>query len=419
MSNCALSPQQYKDYIVTAMSLSDPCAPSDLNQTVALFWDLSKLQSMCDPELQYLLTTRETIKYLMGCKVWEVDYSQSRSQNDMGFRSTQRQDGWNQAQSTGQSTSFRDAIGQSRYNDFSDASMDAVSQRNAQAQSHDESEACMHDIGHGGSMSETQGERKSRNQSVSGSQNQAIRRTDGKGSRGSCNYRFSASKARGDSYGALLWMGGATGKRSSWTQYQRDYTENEEKVRNSAFRESQANSAGGSNSKTERQSSSYFNSHIDDGSSSQTTAHSEDHATGSRDSKSHAEGLGQSSNESKGQGQHSMQGTSQAHSDGEQHRERNSSGYSVMDSAKLHQRFQHLRNMYDQLTERIEHEKAHLRAGMKIYGGLFKHTSCLPGLPEPCFCSSCGSFGACGCGCGNDQLRHNNYMGGNRVSYSH
>lgn len=384
MNNCNLSPIEYKTYIVTSLSLADPCAPTDLNQSVDLFWELAKLQSMCDPELRYLFTTREAIKYLMGCKVWEVDYSKTVSRNDMGFTSEQRQDGWNQAQSTGQSTSFRDAIGQSRYNDFSDSSMDAISQRNAQANSHDESEACMHDIGHGGNLSETQGERKSRNERVAGSQTQAIRRTDGKGSRGSCNYQFSAAKARGSNYGGLLWTGGASGRRTGWTAYSRDYTKNEEKVRNSGFRESQANSAGGSNSKTERQSSSYFNNHVDDSSRSSTQAHSEDHAAGTRDSKSHAEGLGQSANETKSQSQNSMQGTAQAHSDGEQHRERNSSGFSVMDSAKLHQRFEHLKDMYDQLSERIEYRKWQLRSGVKIFNGLMVHSPCFPSLKEPC-----------------------------------
>lgn len=382
--NCTLTPIEYKTYIVTSLSLADPCAPNDLNQSVDLFWELAKLQSMCDPELRYLLATREAIKYLMGCKVWEVDYSKSTSRNDMGFTSEQRQDGWNQAQSTGQSTSFRDAIGQSRYNDFSDASMDAISQRNAQANSHDESSACMHDIGHGGNLSETQGERASRNERLTGSHSQTQNQTGGRGSRGSCNYQFSSGKTVGDNSTLGVIQSGSTGRRTAWTAFSSDHTKNVERVRNSAFRESKANSAGGSNSKTERQSSSYFNSHVDDSSRSSTQAHSEDHAAGTRDSKSHAEGLGQSANETKSQSQNSMQGTAQAHSDGEQHRERNSSGFSVMDSAKLHQRFEHLKDMYDQLSERIEYRKWQLRSGVKIFNGLMVHSPCFPSLKEPC-----------------------------------
>lgn len=375
---------QYKNYILTMMTAADPCAPSDLATRIGLFWKLANVQSMCDPHLQYLIATREVVKYLMGCKVWEVDTRQSRSQSDMTSTTERRQDGWSQAQSTGQSTSFRDAIGQSRYNDFSDAAMDAQSSRNAQAQSHDESSACMQDIGHGETLDESEGERLSNLERYTGSQSRTRNLDQGEGSRGNCNYQFNADGTKGQSYGTGLWQGGGTGNRNTWTAYSSDFTKNTEKIRNASFRETQSDSSQQTTSKMERQSSSYFNSHIDDGSSSSTAAHSEDHASGTRDSKSHAEGLGQAANETKAQGQNSAQGTSRSHSDGEEHRERDSSGFAVMDSQKLHQRFEHLKTLYDQYTEHIEHHKRVLMSGMSGKSGVIKYSGCLAGLPDPC-----------------------------------
>ena len=376
---------QYKTYIQTVMTAADQYCPSDIGPIIALYWNLSKLQSTCDQHLQYLLTCREMIKYLMGCKVWEVDQVTSRSGSDMGSTTERRQDGWSQAQSTGQSTSFRDAIGQSRYNDFNDAAMDAASSRNAQSQSHDESSACMQDIGHGESLEETKGERRSDTERFVGRQSQAQNKDDGEGFRSSCNYQYTGSKTKGASYGFSLWQGGSTGQKSTWTAYSSDSTHNLEKVRNASFRETQEDSSQQSTSKTERQSSSYFNSHIDDGSSSSTAAHSEDHASGHRDSSSHAEGLGQSASEAKAGSENSNQGTSQSHSDGEEHRERHSSSFGVMDGLKLHQRFEHLKMLYDQYNKHIEHHKEQARATMGARGGRFTYTGCLVGLPESCY----------------------------------
>lgn len=380
---------QYKAYIATVMAAADPCAPSDMAQIISLYWNLSKLQSACDAHLQYLLACREMIKYLMGCKVWEVNQRTARTGSDMGSTTERRQDGWSQAQNTGQATSFRDAVGQSRYNDFSDAAMDAASSRNAQSQSHDESGACMHDIGHGESLEETQGERLSDMERYTGSQSQAQNKNDGEGFRSSCNYQYSGSKTKGASYGFSLWQGGSTGTKSTWTAYSSDSTQNKEQVRNASFRESQSDSSQQSTSKTERQSSSYFNSHIDDGSSSSTAAHSEDHASGNRDSTSHAEGLGQGASETKAGSENSNQGTSQSHADGEEHRERNASSFGVMDDLKLHQRFEHLKDLYDQYTKHIEHHKEQNRATMGARGGKFIYRGCLVGLPEPCYVSAC------------------------------
>ena len=237
-------------------------------------------------------------------------------------------------------------------------------------------------------MDETKGERLSDSERLTGQQSQMRNHNKGNGNRGSCNYQYSGSKTKGDTYGVSLWQGGATGQKSAWTAFSSDHTKNHEEVRNQAFRETQGDSSTQTTSKTEKQSASYFNSHIDDGSSSSTGAHSEDHASGNRDSTSHAEGLGQSSNESKAQSENSMQGTSQSHADGEEHRERNTSGFSVMDGAKLHQRFEHLKMLYDQYSEHIEHHRRQLMAGMGPKFGQFVYKGCLPGLPEACYVGS-------------------------------
>ncbi len=386
-----LSDVELTDYIVGALSANVPC-PSDLPTYVGLFVKLAAGESQCDPELKYLMAMRSTVFHLMGCKVWEVDTRQSRSQADSHSHQTQRQDGWSQAQSTGQSTSFRDAVGQSRYNDFNDAAMDAASSRNAQSQSHDESGACMQDIGHGGAMSEGEANRQFVNESVRGNQERMNNSIRGTGDRSGCHYTFSGSKTEGQGGGANFLInaaGSSTGTRTAWTEYRSGHSKNHTGVRRQQFAEAQRNTLDYRNDANERQNSSYFNSHIDDGSNSSTAAHSEDHANGHRDSSSHAEGLGQSANETKAGSENSNQGTSQSHSDGEQHRERNGSGFSVMDSQKLHQRFEHLKRLYSQLTEQIEFRKMQLRRTVGANYGTFSPKSCVPPLPSPCRVGSC------------------------------
>lgn len=383
-----ITPTQYKTYITTLLTAADPCAPQDLFVRVGLWWDLMGMQSGCDSELRYLLTQREGLKYLMGCAAHQVDQSDSKAQSLMNSKATTRQDGWSQAQQTNQSTTFADAVGQDRYNDFSNASSDATSSQDSQSEAHDRSSACMHDVGHGESLVENNAKRDALTFANSNSFSDSENSTTGFGKRNGCNYSFSRSETLGRNFAIFSGQAGHTETNSAWQMYTNNETETFDRTAARAYNESHAHSEGGSNSTSQRTSNSYFNALVDDSSSSSTQAHSESHSQSAKDAKSHAEGLGQGANESKSRGEQSAQATNQAHADGEQHRLTTRTAFATMDSAKLHQRFEHLKAMYDQVTSQIEYKRMILKSGSKMaYSAMttFAMDCCAPiAIGRPC-----------------------------------
>lgn len=369
MTACAISPTQYQNYLLAYLTAADPCAPGDLGAKLGLWWSITKMQSGCDAELQFLMTKREAIKYLMGCAAYQVNQRDSRAETHSKTVGETRQDGWMQAQQTNQNSNFADSVGQQRYNDFSDASADSGSKRDAMAESHDKAAQCMHDIGHGESLTENEALRESASHRHSQNFKEGEGEIRGNGARSGCNYTFSQSKTQSETRHVVIAGAAHTGRGSTWDAFSRNVTESYQQNKSRSYGETLNRAATGSNSTSQRTSSSYFNAHVDDGSSSSTQAHSEEHSTSFRDTRSHAEGLGQGANESKSQGQQSAQATSQAHSDGEAHRQTNKNGFLIMDALSLHQRFEHLKYLYDQATEQIAFRRSILAAGVKVKAG--------------------------------------------------
>lgn len=398
---------EIRTYLLNYLSIADPCLGSSMNQEIDLFWELAGYTAPCnDLELIFYNVQRESIKYLMGCDVWNVDYRSRQSILTVRGKSEGRQDGWSQAQNTTQATDFSDHIGQSRYNDFSDASMDSGSTRDAWSESHDKSGACMHDVGYGESVSDSHAVRFSHatREAKSASRDRGQGRSSG--TRTGCNYQYSAGKGNGEVRGSsgigIGWGSNHTGRKTGWTMYTHSETETDDKHDSVGFRENRSQAHSDTQNTSQRQSGSYFNAHIDDSSWSTHSAHGEEHSQSFRDSRSHAEGLGQSANESKAQSENSNQATSQSHSDGEQHRLTERSSSLNMDSEALHQRFSNLKRIYDQLSDKIKRRTAVLLAQGKPAAGI--STICsdrisLAFLQEPCVgtsaCGGLGSQGAC------------------------
>lgn len=397
------SEQQIKQFAIDYLLAADPCiAEKLLGDRFEMFWEIAGYQSACDLELRLLLTQREGLKYLMNLDAALVDYTDTRSRSAIRGETSQRQDGWQQSQNTAQSTDFSDSIGKSRFEEFTNAAMDANSSRNAFSNSHDEASSCMSDTGHGEGVADAHAIRETTSYRIGiGSGLEHIEGANN-GKRRGCNYQWSGGRAEGSTKGSSIlgtgWSANHVGRKSGWTMYTKNITETNDKRDSAGVTERRSKETGNVVNRSERESGSYFNAHIDEGAHSEHLAHGEDHSSSLRNASTHAQSKGQGSTEAKSEAQSSNQATGQTHADGESHRlfERNSNR--VLDAEKRHQRFVALKNIYDQIVTRVLHRRGEIRGATAPAMGYMTTTqilACMPRgwstIPEPCYgATACG-----------------------------
>lgn len=383
MTTSCLSAQEYQDFLLASLIHVDPCAHQMIGDQIPFLWNLARLSSGCNKELQYLMTRKEILKLLMGCYSRQVDTTREYGEDrNRGF-ATSRLDGWSQSQQTSQNTSFAESIGKQKFDDLSNSKMRSVSTLLAESSSRDESHGFRDDIGKGysavSSWSDIEVDSTRSDQNYGSSYTRMSDSTQNSG----CDYQYSESETvagsgQADASGSFIFV--STGvkagasywqNRSIWSAKVQDQGRKDgrqtvdEKTYKVMTARKQSDETGG------RKSTSYFNALADDQTHARGADQFKSTGRGNRNAESHSTGAGSSISKAESEAQGSSQRTSQAHSDGESHRESNRNGFSTSDSIAYHQRFEHLRQMYDNTMALLENERQHARASIKpLFGKL-------------------------------------------------
>lgn len=371
-----LSEAQYQNYIITSLLVAETCPPADFTAHVGVLWDLMRPLSGCDLELQYLLTRQQALKLLMGCYTRQIDTRSGRSEQHQRSRSTSRADGWAQAANTMASIAFADAVGENRYRDIATGSADSASDRQAWSNSHDESHNRFSDTGSGASQADSTQTRTAHSRRVGAEENNSQGSSTSRGQRGGCNYSFSQSATDGTGLNLILVGAGRTGSKNTWDQYIADASSSTDWTQSASVGQRTNTAQSTANARSQRTSSSYYNALADGHDWSTSQSHAEDHATGSRDALAHSDGAGTGNHEGKDRAEMSSQASSLAHDDSEAHSQATRTGFSVLDDIKAHQRFEHLRQLYDNTTLLIalKRDRLRKRAGVVAFGELLTCT---------------------------------------------
>lgn len=375
ITNLAVTSQIFKNFLITLMSVNDPCVPDNFADMVDVMWNLVRGQSGCDLELQYLLTRLEMTKIIMGCRVYDIYRSDTTSESNSQSKLETKQDSESQSQQTGHASGYSDLIGEQRYNDFADSTLRAESQRSAYSESHDESHQRMDDVGHGEALSTTEGNRGSESGRLSQDFSESTSESVRDGARRGFNYNHSMSVTAGFGANIAAIGYGRTPTKNSWDQLMRSDTADsgfsERRGTSSRYLKARASSF----STTERKSSSFFNAIMDERIWGASIAKAENHQRAQSDSESHAEGLGQSATEQEAKSQGSTQGTSQSQSVSTTDRDGSRSSYTISDTVAGQQRFQALRDLFDLTLKLIEYRRTVLAARQGY--GIIPITLCL------------------------------------------
>lgn len=106
----------FQNLIISSLSQLDPSALPELQENVPLFWLLHARQGRL-PELRYYYTRRDAIRLLMGCTRKQIDYIRRNSDSTRTSQDTERQDSTMDASSQDDSSSLSDRTSQSESDD--------------------------------------------------------------------------------------------------------------------------------------------------------------------------------------------------------------------------------------------------------------------------------------------------------------
>lgn len=364
-----MTEQDYIAYIVTSLQLAETCANDDFPEQVELLWGIVGPLSACDVELRYLLTRLQAIKLLMGCYARQIDARTSRSEHHSRSSATSEADGWSRATSQMASVGFSDAIGENRFRDLSVGSSDSGSDSSDWSQSRSRGASRFDDTGSGAGQADSDATRTARSRRFSNETSRTDSSSSHSGRRGGCNYSFSQRATRGTGVNALVIAGSRSGTKSTSDTWIQDSSASQDIATSAtdALRTSQLRS--NSNARSQRTSSSYFNALADGHDWSTSQSHGESHSTSFRDAAAHADGLGTSNQQSKDRSEMTSRGDNAAHDESASRSDATRTGFSVMDDAKAHQRFEHLRMLYDNTQMLIDIKREHMRRSGRINFG--------------------------------------------------
>lgn len=365
----------YKQYIVTSLQLAEQCINDTFPAQVDLLWSLSGNLSGCDMELHYLLTRLQAIKLLMGCYTRQIDVRTGRGERHSRSTATSRANGWSQATSTMSSVGFSDALGENRFRDLATGSSDSGSDSANWLQSRSNGASRFDDVGSGAGESNSSASRTARGRRFSNETSRTDSDSLHTGKRGGCNYSFSQSGTRGLGLNVVVVGVSRTATKNTSDVWIQDSSMSNDIAKSStdALRTSQARST--SNVRSRRTSSSYFNALADGYDWSTAQSHGEAHSTSYRDAAAHAHGLGTGNQNAKDRAEMTSRGDNLSHDESASRSDATRTGFSVMDDAKAHQRFEHLRQLYDNTQALIEIKRHHMRrSGRIIFGAILTCT---------------------------------------------
>lgn len=378
----------YIGYIVSSLQLAETCMDEEFPARVALLWGMMGPLSACDPELRYLLTRLQAIKLLMGCYARQIDRRDSYAERHSRSDDTSRSDGYSQATSTMSSVGFSDAVGANRYRDIANGySYNAVDSHDW-AQARNRGGSSFDDIGSGRSRTDAAGIGRSRDHRAGYDHTRSDAANLHDGARHGCNYSFTQNRTMGTGLTIVVASGSYTGTKHTSDTWVEDTTRSADNAesRTDGYRVSKAR--GSNYSRSQRTSSSYFNALADGHDWSSSQSHGESHSTTIRDAAAHADGLGTSNQQAKDKSEMASRGDNIAHDESHAKSYAVRTSYAIMDDAKAHQRFEHLRMLYDNTQALIDIKRlAMRRAGRIVFGEIL--TCSMDGLCRMPLSASC------------------------------
>jgi len=373
-----LTPAQIQAYIISSLTVADPCGQATLTPArLSMLWGLMRFQAACSLDLHYWLVRREAIKLVMACYSRQIDLADGHSESHSVATADSRQDGYSQAQSTGQGMRLQDAIGTARYNDAFNAQGTTGSQTDGSSSSFADSFSSSLAVADGTSRADSQSHREG--QASRTQINSFSRLATGTGESSSFSRQagytedvFAGLALPGFGFTLHIIIHNNQGINSSTSRNERIEQQ---------FGQGQMNGFSTATGNSSSESSDLFNSQGQSAASGQSGARSDQAGSSFADQTGAGSGLGANQDEMRSRGTSSSQGSNLAHSDGEAHRRMNASGFSQDDEFSYHQRFLHLQTLFDNATQMIAHLRMRRAASTKFNFGQMEAT-CQPLLPQ-------------------------------------
>lgn len=352
---------------INRLSIGGVACSDKLPESVDFWWDLNGQCLYSDHQLRFLQVMSFGYKSLMACLSQQVDITRSRGEQHSRNKATSRADGWSEAQQTQGASSRSDSISHAFYGDFSNRAMDSRAERNSKSTSRDDEYRNYDDTGEGGSSSITDAETIGCMRGDATASSQTVSTTTGNGSRSGCDYTYTLMSENGQGHKQVvgtLWAGESNdASGTAWDRYMSHNEQYDQTDASQSSSKSDSESTSKSDGITNRDSSAYFYALVDSNNRGSSQSRSDDQSHATRAEDDHAEGFGQAQSAGNSEGNNQMQGSSKAHDDSEAARHREASGWSIADTLRLSQRFQHIRQLYDQNLLLIQQRERELKAG--------------------------------------------------------
>lgn len=362
--------------IIRQFSISSPCSVQ-MCEVIPAFWDLVCSESGGNCHLTALLTKREAVLFLLGCEAYSVDESQSHYNMTANSKADSRSDSISQAQATGSSQKLLDGHGETTYKEKSDSSSVYNSLRKGRAKDRTDGSSFYRDDGRGFAYNKSSSfsfvknrldHRLVRDATTIGARH--ARRRD-------CNYEYSRNQTDGQGYNLVLLAASFTGTGSEWRKYQQTTARDLDREISGNFADGYEKDSSLSTSRGEHRWEDTFLANIEWWDKETIIRFHNERFDSRKVAHAHSDGSGNGMHEQREENNSASQGTSQTVGDSETlriaSRVSNLDAFAIMNS----QRFLNLQNLYDQLTEQINHLRRRLRSQAKPYLDVI-----------PCVCSS-------------------------------
>ena len=337
------TPEELQQVIINKLLAADASACEHLTDKIKLLWTLAQWRSGASAELQYLLTEQEAIKVLMMCAAKQVDIS--RRDESGKYLATQEatREGNAQGQGTSQSTRTSDFIASSRYDDTSASRSDSGSQHTSVSSFYSDGTQSSSLFERGSSKYRMDYDEEHRFADETKGEETAFENDTGARARTGCTYTYDRFTVDGFGFPGYSHSQKIT---KGWYQHNlQDASYNVDTSGSDAF--SQQYGQGDQTRRRTTTSHSYTYSISTSHTAGSSGSMLDSRSTTFSDANSHAGGQGQGQSSRAARDEGSSQSTASSEDVAHSSRDADGSTVKTADSLKLHQKFLHLKAMYD------------------------------------------------------------------------
>lgn len=348
-------------HIIRQFSISSPCA-EQMCCVIPAFWDMVSAEACGSCHLTALLTKREAVLFLLGCEAYSVDLEESHYTMIAEAKADSRSDSRTQAQSTGSMNKKMEAHGETTYSEKSEANSVYNSVRVGRAEENTDGDSFYRDDGQGFGFNRSESFSFLRNRIDHVSAVDTDGHSTDKRTGNDCNYEYSQNNTNGWGINAVFISTAFSGTASEWRKYQRSVSEVHGESRSITSGVAVENDTGLSTSRGTHRWEDTFLADIEWYEQEHIVRFHNERFDSRKKATAHSDGSGDGMHEQKDESHSASQGTSQTVGDSETLR--TATRVSNLDAFSLtnSQRFLNLQNLYDQITEQINHVRDRLRA---------------------------------------------------------